>query len=134
MTYYSVKGSNWLTLERSLDLGWDSQLISFSKSTKVVFFSILKKFIDVYLIYNVVLISSVQQLYSYTCTESILFQILFPHRLSQNIGWSSLCYRACPCWPIIPYTSVCTCQSQIPNLSFPPCHLSPLVTIVFQSL
>ena len=41
---------------------------------------------------------------------SILFQILSPHRWSRNIGWSSLCCTAGPCWPIIPYTSVCIRQ------------------------
>ena len=43
---------------------------------------------------------------------SILFQILFPHRLSRNIGYHFLCYTVGPCWPVIPYTSVCICQYQ----------------------
>ena len=29
---------------------------------------------------------------------SILFQILFPYRLLQNIEYSSLCYTVAPCW------------------------------------
>ena len=51
------------------------------------FFSIFKIFIEVQLIYNVVVISVVQQSDSVLHTNiSILFQILFPYRLSQNIG------------------------------------------------
>ena len=45
---------------------------------------------------------------------SILFQILFPIRLLQNIEQSSLCYTACPCWISILNIVVCTCQSQTP--------------------
>ena len=43
-------------------------------------------FIGVYLIYNVVLVSGVQQSESVIHTlKSTLFQILFPYRLLQNI-------------------------------------------------
>ena len=52
-----------------------------------------KSFIEVYLIYNIVILSAVQQGDSVIHT-SILFQFLFPYRLLPNIGWSSLCYRA----------------------------------------
>ena len=38
--------------------------------------------------YNVVIISADPVIHVHT---SILFQIIFPHRPSQNIGWSSLC-------------------------------------------
>ena len=50
-------------------------------------------YIRVYLMNNVTLISGVQQSDSvmHTCV-SILFQILFPIRLLQNIKQSSLCY------------------------------------------
>ena len=51
---------------------------------------------------------------------SILLQILFPQRLSQNTGQSSLCYRAGPHWPVIPYTAVCICQSQTQSMPPPP--------------
>ena len=46
--------------------------------------TILKKFIGVYFSYNVVLVSGVQQSDS-VIHISILFQILFPYRLLQNI-------------------------------------------------
>ena len=96
------------------------------------FFSIFYlNFIEVRLIYKVVIMSAVQQSDSVVHIHtSILFQILFPHRLSHNTGYSPLCYTAGPHWPIIPYTSVCTCQSPTPSPSFPPSHLSRLVAII----
>ena len=48
-------------------------------------------FIEVELIYNVVLVSSVQQSDS-VIHIYILFQILFHYRLLQDIEYSSLCY------------------------------------------
>ena len=45
---------------------------------------------------------------------SILFQILFPFRLVQNIEQSSLFYTVGPCWLSILNIAVCTCQSQSP--------------------
>ena len=36
----------------------------------------------------------------------ILFQILFPYRLLQNIEYSSLCYTVGPCWLSILYIVV----------------------------
>ena len=46
---------------------------------------------------------------------SILFQIIFPYRLSQKIG-----YAAGPHWPVISCTTVCIYQSQTPSPSFSP--------------
>ena len=69
---------------------------------------------------NVVLVSGEQQsdsvIYIYV---SILFQILFPFRLLQNIEQLSLCYTVDPCWLPVLNITVCTCQSQTPNLSLP---------------
>ena len=49
--------------------------------------------------YNVVLVSSVQQRDSDIHVHvSILFQILFPFRLLQSIEQSSLCCTVGPCW------------------------------------
>ena len=39
----------------------------------------------------------------------ILFQIIFPYRLLQNIEQSSLCYRVGPGWLSILYVVVCIC-------------------------
>ena len=51
------------------------------------------------MIYNVVLVSGVQQSDSVIHTHiSILFQILFPYRLLQSTGESSLCYTVGPHW------------------------------------
>ena len=90
---------------------------------------LFKSFIEVQLIYKVVIISTVQQNDSVIHVHtSILFQILFPHRLSQNIWQSSLCY----------IQQVLIGQSfHIPQCVHanpkPPIHptLSPLVTIRF---
>ena len=40
----------------------------------------------------------------------ILFQILFPYRLLQNIEYSSLCYIVGSCWLSILYIVVCICE------------------------
>ena len=51
------------------------------------------------MINNVVLVSGVQQSDSVIHIHiSILFQILFPFRLLQNIEQSSLCYAVGPCY------------------------------------
>ena len=50
---------------------------------------------------------------------SILFQILFPFRLLQNIEQYSLFFRVDPSWLSVLNITVGTCQSQIPNLSSP---------------
>ena len=51
---------------------------------------------------------------------SILFQILFPFRLSQNIEQHSLYYTVGPYWSSVLNTALCTCQSHTPNLFLPP--------------
>ena len=59
------------------------------------------------------IISAVQQSDSAIFTHtSILFQILFPYRLSQNTGQGSLYHTAVSHCPVTPYTAVCTCQSK----------------------
>ena len=50
---------------------------------------------------------------------SILFQVLLPFRLLQNMEESSLCYTVGLCWLSILNIAVCICQSQPPNLSLP---------------
>ena len=63
----------------------------------VAFFFFLNV-IGVELIYNVVLVSGVQQSASVIHIHIfILFQILFPYRSLQSIEWSSLCYTVGPC-------------------------------------
>ena len=60
-------------------------------------------FIEIQLIYNVVLVSSVQQsasfihIYIYIYIY-ILFQIIFHYRLLQDTEYSSQCYTVGPCW------------------------------------
>ena len=104
-------------------------------------------YVGVQLINSVVLVSGVQQSDSVIHIHvSILFQIIFPIRLLQNIEPSSLCYTVGPCWLSILfyflnfislysrfllsilYILVYICQSQSPNSSHhhPPPPLSPL--------
>ena len=59
------------------------------------------------MIYNIVLVSGVQQsdsvthIFTYICVD-ILFQILFPYKLLQNIEYSSLYNTVGLCWlPIL---------------------------------
>ena len=76
--------------------------------------------IEIYLIYSVVLVSSVEQSDSIIHIHIfILFQILFPYKLLQNTEYHSLCYTVDPCWLSILHITVFICWSQTPNLSFP---------------
>ena len=85
-------------------------------------------FIGIQLIYNVVLVSAVQQSESVIHIHiSTLFKILFPYRSLQSIEQCSLCYTVGAYQLSILYVVVCICQSQSPNLSLP--TPSPLVTI-----
>ena len=89
-------------------------------SVNVYSFFIFKIFIRVQLIYNVVLVSAVQQSESVIHIHiSTLFQILFPYGSLQSIEQSSLCSTAGLYQLTILYIVVCICQSQPPNLSFP---------------
>ena len=71
--------------------------------TRISFF-----LIEVYLIYNVVLISAVQQ------SDSVIYiyiyiYILFHCGLLQDIEYSSLCYTVGPCCLSALYIIVCIC-------------------------
>ena len=86
------------------------------------------------MIYNVFLVSSVQQndsvLYLYLYVF-FLFHIHFCYRLLKDTEYRSLCYTVGPFCLYILYTlyiGVCICQSQVTNLS-PPRPISPLVII-----
>ena len=73
-----------------------------------LFFNVLF-YIGVELIDNVVLVSGVQQSDSVIHIHvSILFQIIFPLRLLQNIEQSSLCSTGGPCCVSTLNTAVCT--------------------------
>ena len=74
-----------------------------------MFFLKFLYYIEVQLINHVVLVSGVQQSDSVMHIHvSILFQILFPFRLLQNIEQSSLCCTVGPCWLSILNVAVCT--------------------------
>ena len=79
-------------------------------------------FFEVQLIYNVVLISAVQQSDSVVHIY-ILFHILFHYGLSQDIGYSPLCCTVGPCCLSILDIIVCICSS--PDHPSPP---QPLAT------
>ena len=77
-------------------------------------------FFGVQLIYNVVLVSAVQQRESVIHIHmSTLFQIIFQYRSLQSIEQSSLCYTVDSYQLFILYIVVCICQSQSPNLCLP---------------
>ena len=61
-------------------------------------------FIEVQLIYNVVLISAVQE------SDSVMYINILPqYGLSQDTEYSSLCYMVGPCCLSTLYIIVCTC-------------------------
>ena len=82
-------------------------------------------FIDVELIYNVVLMSAVQQsdpvIHIYVC---MLFCILFHYGLSGDIEYGSVCCRVGPCLFIV-YKILCYLLIEN-SLSSPPPFTSPL--------
>ena len=60
------------------------------------------------MINNILLVSGVQQSDSVIhMHKAILFQVLFPYRLLQNIEQSSLCYTVGRCWLSILNIAVC---------------------------
>ena len=82
-------------------LGWDIM----SQCMRILNFYVILQ-----LIYNVFLVSGVQQSDSVIHTDiSILFQTLFPYRLLQNTEQSSLCYTAGTCWLSILFIEMCIC-------------------------
>ena len=68
-------------------------------------------YIRAYLINNVLLVSSIQQSDS-VIHVSVLFQMLFPFGLLQNIEQSPLCCTGGPCRLSILNIAVCTCQAE----------------------
>ena len=84
--------SEQMISNQGLTLRTDTHLHGKPKPSSFFFFS---SFIDVQLIDDVVIISAVQQSDSDVYTHpSILFQILFPCRLSRNIAQRCLCWTA----------------------------------------
>ena len=65
----------------------------------------------------------------YICIHS--FSKIFPFRLLQNTDQSSLCFIVVPCWLFVLNIAVCTCLSQIPNLSL---SLTPFPSVQFSSV
>ena len=77
-------------------VGWCSNTVC---PVYFIFFFNFLFYTGAQLIDNVVLESGVQQSDSVIHTRaSILFQIIFPFSLLQNIEQHSLCYRVGPCW------------------------------------
>ena len=76
---------------------------------------------EVWLIYNAVLVLSVQKSDSviHAYIYIFLFQIIFHYRLLQIIEHSSLCNTVGPCSLPILYIVVCVCSSKTTDLSFP---------------
>ena len=78
------------------------------------------------MIKNVVLVSGIEQSDSVIHIHvSILFQILFPVRLLQNVEQSSLCYTVGPCW--LSNTEAFSCgRDWLFCMTLPPCPTLPI--------
>ena len=83
-------------------------LISYSITGHLGHFQFLKNFIEVQLIYNV-LISTIQQSdsYIYIYIHTLFFIFLFHYGLSQDVEYSSQCYTVGPCFLPILYITLC---------------------------
>ena len=65
---------------------------------------------EISLVYNVVLISAVQQSGSVIQTQTSAFKVLFHYDLSHGTEWSPLCYTVGPCCISSLYIiGVCVC-------------------------
>ena len=62
-------------------------------------------FIEVQLIYNVVLVSGVRQ----SDSDIYIYIYIYIYMFLQNIEYCSLCYMIGPCWLSIFYIVVCIC-------------------------
>ena len=85
--------------------------------------------IEVQLIYNIMLVSGIQQ----SNSDTYIFQILLHYRLLQDIEYSSLCYAVSPWCLSIFCIVVCICESYTSNLSLL-ASLFPLATISLFSM
>ena len=107
-----------------------------SVHSNIIFFLKDNFFIEVQLIYNILLVSGGQQsesvLYIYIYIY-ILFQILFHYKLLHDIEYSSLCNTVDPCLSAL-YIVVCICYSQTPNLSPPTAPTVPFGDHKFVSM
>ena len=113
----SMIGIILLCNRESLSSFGNAQYWPFVKTLKQIS---IKNIIGVQVIYNIVLVSSVQQSESAICIyKATLFQILFPSRLLQNMEQSSLCYTVGPCQLSVLQMVVHICQPQTPNLFSP---------------
>ena len=102
-------------------------LVIFSYKSMVSFFFLI--FIGVQLLYNILLVSAIQQSESAIRIHiSPLFWISFPFKSPQSDEQSSLCYTVGSHQLSILYivSTVYICQSQSPNSSYP--AISPLVS------
>ena len=116
------------------DMGLAHYRLSVNRITIFFCFYFILEYQYFILINNVVLVSGVQPSDSVLhIPVSSLFQILFPFTLLQNIEQSSLCYTVGPCWLCVLNIAVCTCQSQTPNLSFPPLPASRITIMTSDS-
>ena len=105
-----VKLSWWTLVNKGWASSQDTTLFFFKGREReefLCFFNFLF-YIGVQLIYNVVLVSGIQQS-DLVIHTSILFQILFQYRLLKSTEYSSLCYTVGPCWLSILYVVVCLC-------------------------
>ena len=95
---YGPRRRNYLLYRRRNKLRGVKQISPDHHNNITFFFLLVFVFIEILLIYNIVLVSGIQckLIQLYTCIYT-LFQILFHYRLSQNVEYSSLCYTVRLC-------------------------------------
>ena len=125
-----VLGMDWLDVVLKSVLRFYYLDAEFPEEDFSLFFKLY--FIEVQLIYSAV---------TFRCTANtqthihLFFQILFPHRLLQNIEYNSLCYTVSPYWLSILYILLCvSVNAKLLVYPFPSPQLFPLETISLFSM
>ena len=106
-------------------------ILTYSTSSCIGLTGIFKVFIDVQLLYNLVLVATVQQ--SESAIQILIFSLFwisFPFRLPQSTEYSFLCYTVGSHLLSILYI-VCICQCQPPNSSHPSFPLDIYIFVLY---
>ena len=85
------------------------QLIDKIKGREHLLYFLQINFMEVQLIFNIVLVSAIQQNDSVIHIYTYFFHMIFHYGLSEDIECSSLCYTVGPCWLSILCIVVCVC-------------------------
>ena len=113
------------------------QLIDKIKGREHLLYFLQINFMEVQLIFNIVLVSAIQQNDSVIHIYTYFFHMIFHYGLSEDIECSSLCYTVGHCCLSVLYIIVYICWSQTPNPSLPttpPLGNQKSVLCVYESL